>query len=619
MTRALISFLLGTSLCLAQDAATIKVKVDARDAPRRLYHIQMTIPVKPGPVTLLYPEWIPGEHGPTGPITDVVGLKISSGGQSIPWKRDSTNMYAFHLEAPSGATSIDAAFDFISAPESAGFSSGGSTTSELAVVSWNQLLLYPQGAASDQVRFQANLRVPPSWRYGTALPIAKEQGDEIEFQPSSLTTLVDSPLSMGTHYRTVELGKKDNISHFIHVAADSDTAAELPPAVLTGFKNLVDQAGFLFGSRHYRDYHFLLTLSDHVASFGLEHHESSDDRLHERAYLEDDGRMLHAGLLPHEFVHSWNGKFRRPAGLATGDYDKPMEGDLLWVYEGLTQYLGEILSPRSGLQTPEEFRQMVAVDAAELDRKSGRGWRPLEDTAVAAQLLYGARGDYAELRRTTDYYPEGFLIWLEADTLIRQLSKGSKSLDDFCRAFHGGSSGTPELKPYNFDDVVAGLNSVQPYDWAAFLHARLTSVAPHAPLGGIEQGGWKLVYTAEPTSYWKALDHERKHVNHMYSVGLVVKEDGTIADVAVGGPAQKAGISPTAKLIAVNRRNFTTTVLEEAITHAAKATEPIELLVKDGEYYNTFKVDYHRGLQYPRLERDQAKPDLLTQIIAPRK
>jgi predicted metalloprotease with PDZ domain len=255
------------------------------------------------------------------------------------------------------------------------------------------------------------------------------------------------------------------------------------PQIEQGFKNLVQEAGAIFGSRHYRDYHFLLTLSDHVAHFGLEHHESSDDRLGERAFLDESGRKVEAGLLPHEFVHSWNGKFRRPAGLATGDYQKPMKGDLLWVYEGLTEYLGEILTPRSSLITPEEFREDLAIEAAKLDRKTGRAWRPLEDTAVAAQLLYQARSDYADYRRGTDYYPEGTLIWLEADVMIRQLSKGTKSLDDFCRNFHGGPGGAPDLKPYTFDDIVAGLNAIQPYDWAGFLRTRLTSTSPHAPLG----------------------------------------------------------------------------------------------------------------------------------------
>jgi predicted metalloprotease with PDZ domain len=537
--RMLLVVALFAPLVAAQDA-TIRLQVDATDAPRRLYHVHMTMPVKAGPMTLLYPQWIPGEHSPTGPITDLVGLKIQAGGQAIPWKRDSVNQYAFHITVPSGTTSLDVVFDFIAAPETGGFSSGGSTTTELAVMNWNQLLLYPEGTPPAQLRYQANLRIPNAWRYGTALPIARESGNQVEFQPAPLDTLIDSPVSAGMHYRTIDLGTDGTIAHYLHLAGDSDRAIEIPEAEVTHYRNLVKETGALFGSRHYRSYHFLLTMSDHIASFGLEHHESSDDRVGERALVDEAPRKMMAALLPHEFTHSWNGKYRRPAGLIISDYSQPMKGDLLWVYEGLTQYLGEILAPRSGLYTPEEFREVLAMHTAALDQKSGRNWRPLEDTAVAAQLLYFARKDYAEYRCSVDYYDEGTLIWLEADVLIRQLSKGTKSLDDFCRAFHGGPGGAPALKAYTFEDVVAGLNSVAPYDWSKFLRDRLTSTAPHAPLGGIENGGWKLEYDNMPSTIWKDHEEHAKSVNLMYSLGMEVKEEGTVSDVA-SGPGGKSG------------------------------------------------------------------------------
>jgi predicted metalloprotease with PDZ domain len=448
--RILILFGVLSAVSNAQNAE-MKLRVDATDAPRHILHASMSIPAKPGPMTLLYPEWIPGEHGPTGPIVDLVGLKITSGGNTLAWKRDAVNMYAFHVTVPAGASSLDVVFDFITPPEAAGFTSGASATTELAVLNWNQVLLYPEGTPSDQMRLQANLKVPNGWKYGTALPIARESGNEIQFQPSSLETLIDSPVSAGSHYRTIELGP----GHFLHVAGDSDRAIELSDELIEHYKNLVLEEGALFGSRHYRSYHFLLTLSDHVASFGLEHHESSDDRIPERGMIDDVTRKVNADLLPHEFTHSWNGKYRRPAGLATPDYSEPMKGGLLWVYEGLTQYLGQILTPRSGLLSPEDFREDLAITAAALDHKFGRMWRPLEDTAVAAQLLYNAREDYAGYRRGVDYYDEGTLIWLEADVLIRDLSKGAKSLNDFCRAFEGGPGGVPALKTYTFEDVVA--------------------------------------------------------------------------------------------------------------------------------------------------------------------
>jgi predicted metalloprotease with PDZ domain len=599
----------------AQDS--IRISVDATDAPRRLFHIQMTMPAKAGPMTLLYPEWIPGEHGPTGPIANLVGLKIQAGELAIPWKRDSVNMYTFHVDVPAGVAALDVNFDFISPPDTGGFSSGSSATTQLAVLNWNQFLLYPQGTPPDKLQFQATLRVPNSWRYGTALRIKRESGNQIEFEPASLTTLVDSPVSTGAHYRTIELGVDNGISHYLHLATDSDRATEILPETIAQYKNLVAETGALFGSRHYRSYHFLFTLSDHVAHFGLEHHESSDDRLGERTLIDDGPRKTAASLLPHEFVHSWNGKYRRPSGLATGGFDTPMKGDLLWVYEGLTNYLGEILAPRSGLWSPEDYRESLAETAASLDTESGRTWRPLEDTAIAAQVLYGTGEDYAEYRRSVDYYPEGTLIWLEADVLIRRLSNGAKSLNDFCRAFHGGPGGAPALKTYTFEDVVAGLQSVQPYDWAEFLNTRLHSTGPHAPLGGVENGGWKLIYNGVRSEFWKATEEERKLIDLAYSIGLKVKEDGTIVDVALGRPAQKAGIAPASKLIAVNNRQFKATILREAVQKTATSTEPLELLTKVGEFYEVHRIDYHSGERYPHLERDTAKPDLLSTIIAP--
>jgi predicted metalloprotease with PDZ domain len=595
----------------------IRLNVDATDIPRRLVHARITYPVKPGPFTLLYPQWIPGEHGPTGPIADLVGIKASAGGKSITWKRDSVNMYAFHVDVPAGANSLDVSIDFISPPEAAGFSSGGSATSEMAVLSWNQFVLYPAGTPTDQLNIQADLKVPNGWRFGTALPIANETGNTIQFKPSSVTTLIDSPVISGAHFRTIDLSPGEKPAHYLHIASDSESALEITPEQVTHLKNLVKETGALYGARHYRDYHFLLSLSDHVAHFGLEHHESSDDRIGERSLVDDSLRRLTSGLLPHEFTHSWNGKYRRPAGLATADYEQPMKGDLLWVYEGLTEYLGEILTPRSGLETPEYYRDELAATAADLDKEVGRTWRPLQDTATAAQILYASRSDYADFRRSVDYYPEGTLIWMDADVTIRQLSKGTKSLNDFCRAFHGGQSGPPAVKPYTFDDIVATLNSVQAYDWAKFLRERLDSTAPNAPLNGITGAGWKLVYTDTPSEHTKDLESEQKVTDHSYSLGMKIHEDGAVSDVKIGSPAQKAGIYPSVKIVAVNNRQYSATVLHDAMRAATKGPEPIEFLVRDGDIYKTFKVDYHAGEKYPHLERDAAKSDLLTAIIAP--
>ena len=581
------------------------------------------MPAKTGPMTLLYPEWIPGEHGPTGPILNMVGFVITGGGKTIPWRRDDVNMYAYHVDVPAGVNSLEIAFDFISPPESSGFSSGASATTELAIISWNQLLLYPEGANPDTLQYQANLKLPSAWKFGTALPIQRESGSEIEFQPAGLTTLVDSPLSAGAHYRTIDLGSGNGLPHYLHIAADSESALQAEPETIQGFKNLVQEEGALFQSRHYRDYHFLLTLSDHVAHFGLEHHESSDDRVSERTLVDESGRLVNGFLLPHEFTHSWNGKYRRPRGLVDkeghdGGYDSPMKGDLLWVYEGLTEYMGEVLTPRSGLWTPEQYRDYLAMTAASLDNEVGRRWRPLEDTAVAAQLLYSAPDDYNNYRRNVDYYPEGTLIWLEADVTIRKLSDGKKSLNDFCRAFYGGASGKPEMKPYTFEDVVAAMNVVQPYNWAGFFNQRLHSTSPHAPLGGVEGAGWKLTYDSTRSQVWRASEETEKLADFSYSLGMRVHDDdGTISDVSIDSPAFKAGVSPSVKLIAVNKRQYNSELLREAIQADAKDGTPIELLLKAGDIYQTITIDYRGGERYPRLTRNESAPDLLSEIIAP--
>ncbi|HVW85387.1 MAG TPA: hypothetical protein VHB50_11935, partial [Bryobacteraceae bacterium] len=396
LLKSLLPFVAITA-ALAQ-TLPVKLSVDASEAPRRLLRTRMTFPVQSGPLSLLYPKWIPGEHGPTGPIEDLVGIRITGNGARIPWERDAVNMYEFHITVPPGVSSIDVSAEFISPPETGGFSSGGSVTSQLAVLSWNQLLLYPKGVPADQLNYQATLKVPNGWRFGTALPIDTESGNQIVFKPASLTTLIDSPVQTGANFRTVDLNPGGAIPHYLHIAADSEHATGISEETTAHYRNLVREAATLFGATHYRDYHFLYTLSNHIAHFGLEHHESSDDRTDEEALVDEDHRRLAAGLLPHEFVHSWNGKFRRPAGLATQDYNEPMKGNLLWVYEGLTEYLGEILTPRSGLSNTEDFFDSLADEAAILDKEAGRTWRPLEDTAVAAQVLYSSRSDYKDLR-----------------------------------------------------------------------------------------------------------------------------------------------------------------------------------------------------------------------------
>jgi predicted metalloprotease with PDZ domain len=618
-----LAVVLGCACLVTAQTGTIQLSVDATDAPRRLIHVREIIPTTAGPLTLLYPKWIPGEHGPTGPINDVVGLKFRAqhgvtAQETLAWKRDSTDLYAFHLNVPAGANAVEADFDFISPPSEGGFTSGSSMTTELAVISWNQVLLYPQGQSVDDIQVQARLKLPKGWKFGTALPLAKVTDVDPEFRAVSVARLIDSPLSAGVHYKTIELGPIDGVKHFIHIAADSDRALAAPPEWIEQNKRLVEEAGALFGVRHYREYHFLLTLSDHVASFGLEHHESSDDRLGERTLLDLSTHQLNADLLAHEYVHSWNGKYRRPTGLVTRTFSEPMKGDLLWIYEGLTEYLGETLAARAGLITPERFRDWLADIAGRLEAKSGRRWRPLADTAVAAQLLFRAREDYASLRRGIDFYEEGALVWLEADTLIRQLSHGAKSLDDFCRAFYAGQARGPEVKPYAIEDIVAALNSVQPYDWAEFFHKRVDTVSAQAPVAGIENAGWKLAYNDLRSDYWMEEEDQNKVADLSLSLGMIVNSDGYVSDVSIEGAAQKAGMAPGAKITSVNGRQFSLSDLREAVRAAVRSDGPMEIVVKNGEYFTTHQLDYRGGERYPHLRREGAKSDLLSAITESR-
>lgn len=608
-----------SSICISVAAfgQTTRITVDATHAPEKILHAHLEIPVTPGEIKLVYPKWIPGEHGPTGPIVDLTGVELFANGQRLTWRRDLDDMYMFHVTVPPGTKTLETRLDLVMPAPPEGFSSGASATARLDVVSWNQLALYEAGKKSDDVKFSASLKLPEGWHYGTALPVESESGGQINFQTVSLTELVDSPVIAGRHFRRIPLTPDGPIQHFIDMVSDSDAALQMPQETIGEYKHLIAETGALFGARHYRDYHFLLTLSDRVAHFGLEHHESSDDRVGERTMIDDDERWLAAGLLPHEMTHSWNGKYRRPKGLATPNYQDPMEGDLLWVYEGLTEYLGYILTARSGLWTRQQFLDETAETAAALDHTPGRSWRPLQDTADAAQILYGAAPEFESWRRSVDYYPEGFLIWLDADTTIRRLTNGQKSMNDFCHLFHGGQNTPPMVKPYTFDDVVSTLNQVVPYDWRKFLRDRLDTNGPGAPLGGIANGGWKVVYDENPSELTKASERTHHAVDARFSIGLSLDDKGRIIDVIMNSISWKDGIAPGMELIAVNGRKFTPDLLREALK-AAKGNGPnIELLVANGDFYKTHTLNYHDGERYAHLVRDESKPDVLSEIIKP--
>jgi predicted metalloprotease with PDZ domain len=603
--------LLALTASLAHAGETIKVTVDATKTQQKIIHAHLTMPVSAGDLTVYYPKWIPGEHGPSGPIADLTGLKFEGGGKTIPWKRDLLDVFTFHLEIPSGVSQLEATYDYIE-PE------GESATDKLTVLEWNDVLLYPAGTPAEQLTYEATLLLPDGWKFGTSLPIESAAANKIVFKPISLDMLVDSPVIAGEFYRVVDITPAgEPIHHELDLVADSEAALAISPETQKAMTSLVAESGKLFGARHYRDYHFLLTLSDHVAHFGLEHHESNDSRLPERVLLEPGAGYMVGGLLAHEFVHSWNGKFRRPADLTAPYYEQPMETDLLWCYEGLTDYLGPLLAARSGLWTEEQYHDyMASIAAAFGPGRPGRTWRPLLDTAVGETNEGLARGvgGWSNWRRGTDYYDEGDLMWLEVATLIHHETDGKKSIDDFTQAFHGGPNNGPEVKTYTFDQLVGALNAIAPYDWATFFHTHLDSTSPEAPLGGLENGGWKVIFNDKPLK----LEGRRGNFGQIYTIGLLLKDDGTITDAIVGSPAFEAGISPAMRVMAVDERAFTPDVLLDAIKAAKDTTQPISLLVLSDDYFRTFQVNYHGGERIPHLERVEQKPDYLDELIKPR-
>jgi predicted metalloprotease with PDZ domain len=607
------AFLFYGLMAAAQTGIMERLNVDATDAPRNILHATLTIPVAPGAVTVVYPKWMPGNHRPTGPIQNFTGLHFKANGKELEWQRDLEDMYAFHLQVPAGVTELQASYDTLTYNGKSSLAS-----SKVLDLLWNQVVLYPQGAATDSVQVAASVRLPEGWKFGTALTPLQQNGSSVEFKPVSLTTLVDSPLIAGAIYRQVQINPAgETLLHVVDMVGESEEAIQITGKDVASLKQLVEETGRLFGARHYSKYHFLLTLGDQTAHHGLEHHESSDNGAAEDMFSDPGAHDVEADLLPHEFVHSWNGKYRRPADLATPNYQQPMHGDLLWVYEGLTDYLGNILAARTGLRSPEQFRENLAYTAAMLDHRAGRTWRPLQDTATSVQTLFAAPPEWANWRRTADYYPEGYLIWLEVDALIRQKSNGQKSLNDFCHIFYGGQSGPPVVVPYKFEDVVAALNQVVAGDWAKLLRERLDSKSAHAPMGGITTGGWKLVYTDQKNTTMEAREKSSENIDLSFSLGLIATKQGEVHDVIPGSPAYASGLGPGMKIIAVNGRKWSKDVVRAALRFSVHGQQPLSILAENAEYYTTYQVNYHQGDVYPHLVRAEGQPDLLDDIIKP--
>jgi predicted metalloprotease with PDZ domain len=595
----------------------ISLAVDATDLDRHIVRVHETLSGVGRDTVLLYPKWIPGGHAPEGPIDRLAGLKITANGKQVAWTRDPVDIYAFRVAAPAGVRSIDIDFDYLS-PTS---SKVGplEVTHDMLLVEWISVVLYPAGYYTRQIPVSASLTLPAGWKLGSALQVKSTSGAQWTFKRETLETLIDSPVYAGRYAERFDLDPGSAVPVHLNVFADKPELLAMKPEQLQAHRMLVQQAYKLFGSHHYAHYDFLYSLSDQMQQNGIEHHQSSENGGDPEAFTEWDKTAHYRDLLAHEFTHSWNGKFRRPADLWTPNYNVPMQDSLLWVYEGQTQYWGEVLAARSGLWSKQQWLDQLALTAAYYDLEPGRRWRALQDTTNDEIINPRRPMSWLDWQRFEEYYSEGALIWLEADTLIRTRSQGKRSLDDFARAFFGINDGSFATVTYTFADVVKALNAIEPYDWAAFLRERVDGVARAAPLEGLRRGGYKLVYTDTPSEFLKAADSFRKRVNLRFSIGVVLDDkDGTVLQVAWDSAAFKAKLTESAQILAVNGSAYSGDGLKQAIRSAKETKSPIELIVKTGDRFQVISLDYHDGLRYPHLERDPSVPALLDDIQAAR-
>ena len=622
MLRTPLLLIAATALTLPAFSQTpIRITADLTEAPRKLYHAEIDLPVKPGPATFITPQWIPGNHRPTGPVADITGIVFSVDGKPIYWRRDDQNLYEYHVEVPKGVTTLHAHLDCIVTSRA---------SDKIAVLEWEKLMLYPANIPVRDIPIQPSVTVPAGWGIGTALtptgpydPNAKV-GGTTQFQPTTVEQLEDSPVIAGEYFHEFALAPEITPKHYIDVVSDQPDDSNLRPQLLDEISNLVRETGAAYDSRHYHVYHFLLTLSDVAGGEGLEHGQSSDNGIGEKAFETQKSQLGDADLLSHEFTHSWNGKYRRPYNLYQTDFATMQQGSLLWVYEGMTQYLGNVLAARSGLKSQAAYRDMLALSAASLDYRSGRIWRPTEDTAIAASILRSDGPAWSNWRRGQDYYQEGELFWLDADTKIRELTNDKKSLTDFLHIFlgKGGNTG-PLIVTYNRDELVADLNDVVKYDWASFIHDRIDLINPHADFDGITRGGYKIVYEDHPSDSLTALMHSGSRRGGgpgpfvWYSLGLQLGADGTIYDVRWGGVADKAKLAPGQKIIAVNGLVFSSDAMHQALVAAKTSKEPIHFLIQSEQYITPVNIDYHDGERYPAMVRVDGTKDYLDEITTP--
>ncbi|HWG76235.1 MAG TPA: hypothetical protein VN660_05510 [Steroidobacteraceae bacterium] len=597
----------------------IHLAVDASDVLRRVEHVHETLSGVTPDTVLLYPQWLPGAHAPEGTIERLAGLRISANGAALRWTRDPVNVFAFRVQVPRGVTALQVDFDYLS-PTGSG-ADDLEISPNLLMIEWNEVLLYPAGYYSRQIPIQAEITLPQGWSFGTALDVEQRDGAHTRFKSTNLATFVDSPLYAGRYAQRLDLDPGATSPVHLDLFADRPDLLKVSPTALQAYRSLIQQTYKLFGSHHYSHYEFLYSLSDQIQENGLEHHQSSENGSAPDSFTQWDKNAPDRDLLPHEYAHSWNGKFRRPWDLWTPNFNVPMQDSLLWVYEGQTQYWGHVLAARSGLRTRAQTLEELAMIAAYEQAEPGRRWRPLQDTTSDEIINPRRPMSWRNWQLFEDYYEAGALIWLDADTLIRQRSGGQRSLDDFARRFFGIDDGSFVTVTYTFDDLVRALNAVQPYDWAAFLRQRLDDVNTPTLLDGLKRGGYRLVFSSTQGDYQHDTQESEHRIDLFYSLGVYLDdrdEPGAIHEVLWGSPAWKAGLTTGGRIIAVNGISYSAEVIRAAVRAAGTSAAPIELIVKTGDNYRVMSIDYHGGLRYPHLERDPSQPARLDAILSAR-
>lgn len=593
---------------------TMQVLVDASDVTRAIFRIHQHVPVAAsGDFVLLYPKWVPGGHSPRNDIKNITGFRASSSGQQLKWVRDNLDVYAFHVTVPEGASAIDVDYQYVT--PTTGNQGRILATPDMESIQWLSNSMYPAGYFVRDIPVQASVIVPQGWKVATALRPSGQTGNRVDYPVTSYEILMDSPLIAGAHYRQIPLTPDVTLD----VIADNEAELAATPEQIGAHKRLVEQAVKAFGTQHYDHYNFLLTISDYLGGNGLEHHRSSEDGTGRGYFTDWENKLRDRNLLPHEFSHSWDGKFRRPADLWTPDYRTPMQDSGLWVYEGQTQFWGYVLGARSRMLSKEDTLDAIAATAASYSLGTpGRAWRPLIDTTNDPIIASRQPQPWRSWQRAEDYYSEGQLIWLDVDRIIREQSGGKRSIDDFAKAFFGIRDRDWGEVTYTLDDIVATLSRVQPYDWRAYFQRRVYDVAPEAPLEGITKGGYKLVYSSEPSKWWKSSEKDRKVTDLTYSGGLVVGSDGKVSSVLWDSPAFNSGMTIGDEILAVDSRHYDGDALKNAIKAAAGQGAAVQLLIKSGDLYRTVALDWHGGLRYPKLEKTGKGPGTLDALLAPR-